>query len=86
MAQVGAPPVAAFQTLKSNSRHDQLLITSLLNWLEVSGVLRSTDGGDTWSDMSAPLIKLANCRTCKAMSAAATAATARACLIRMRLR
>lgn len=27
--------------------------------LEVSGVLRSTDGGDTWSDMSAPLIKLA---------------------------
>lgn len=28
--------------------------------LEVSGVLRSTDGGDTWSDMSAPLIKLAD--------------------------
>jgi photosystem II stability/assembly factor-like uncharacterized protein len=27
--------------------------------LEVSGVLRSTDGGDSWSDMSAPLIKLA---------------------------
>jgi photosystem II stability/assembly factor-like uncharacterized protein len=27
--------------------------------LEVSGVLRSTDGGETWSDMSAPLIKLA---------------------------
>ncbi len=27
--------------------------------LEVSGVLRSSDGGDTWSDMSAPLIKLA---------------------------
>jgi photosystem II stability/assembly factor-like uncharacterized protein len=27
--------------------------------LEVSGVIRSTDGGDTWSDMSGPLIKLA---------------------------
>jgi photosystem II stability/assembly factor-like uncharacterized protein len=27
--------------------------------LEVSGVLRSSDGGDTWSDMSGPLIKLA---------------------------
>ncbi len=27
--------------------------------LEVSGVIRSTDGGETWSDMSAPLIKLA---------------------------
>ena len=27
--------------------------------LEVSGVLRSTDCGETWSDMSAPLIKLA---------------------------
>ena len=26
--------------------------------LEVSGVLRSTDGGDTWTDLSAPLIKL----------------------------
>lgn len=28
--------------------------------LEVSGVLRSTDGGETWTDMSAPLIKLAD--------------------------
>jgi photosystem II stability/assembly factor-like uncharacterized protein len=28
--------------------------------LEVSGVLRSTDGGETWADMSAPLIKLAD--------------------------
>jgi photosystem II stability/assembly factor-like uncharacterized protein len=28
--------------------------------LEVSGVLRSTDGGDTWTDMSAPLIKFAD--------------------------
>lgn len=28
--------------------------------LEVSGVIRSTDGGDTWSDMSAPLIKFAD--------------------------
>jgi photosystem II stability/assembly factor-like uncharacterized protein len=28
--------------------------------LEVSGVIRSTDGGETWSDMSAPLIKLAD--------------------------
>jgi len=28
--------------------------------LEVSGVLRSSDCGDTWSDMSAPLIKLAD--------------------------
>lgn len=27
--------------------------------LEVSGVIRSTDGGDTWTDLSAPLIKLA---------------------------
>ncbi|MSP04727.1 MAG: hypothetical protein EXR05_05710 [Acetobacteraceae bacterium] len=27
--------------------------------LEVSGVIRSADGGETWSDMSAPLIKLA---------------------------
>jgi photosystem II stability/assembly factor-like uncharacterized protein len=27
--------------------------------LEVSGVIRSTDGGDTWSDKTAPLIKLA---------------------------
>jgi photosystem II stability/assembly factor-like uncharacterized protein len=27
--------------------------------LEVSGVLRSSDAGETWSDMSAPLIKLA---------------------------
>ena len=27
--------------------------------LEVSGVLRSSDGGETWTDMSAPLIKLA---------------------------
>lgn len=27
--------------------------------LEVSGVMRSTDGGDTWTDLSAPLIKLA---------------------------
>jgi photosystem II stability/assembly factor-like uncharacterized protein len=27
--------------------------------LEVSGVIRSTDGGETWSDLSAPLIKLA---------------------------
>lgn len=27
--------------------------------LEVSGVLRSTDAGETWSDMSAPLIELA---------------------------
>lgn len=27
--------------------------------LEVSGVLRSSDGGETWSDMSAPLIRLA---------------------------
>ncbi|MES2564068.1 MAG: hypothetical protein V4637_15245 [Pseudomonadota bacterium] len=26
--------------------------------LEVSGVIRSTDGGETWKDMSAPLIKL----------------------------
>jgi photosystem II stability/assembly factor-like uncharacterized protein len=26
--------------------------------LEVSGVIRSTDGGDTWSDLSTPLIKL----------------------------
>jgi photosystem II stability/assembly factor-like uncharacterized protein len=26
--------------------------------LEVSGVIRSTDGGETWQDMSAPLIKL----------------------------
>jgi len=26
--------------------------------LEVSGVLRSSDGGDTWTDLSAPLIKL----------------------------
>ena len=28
--------------------------------LEVSGVIRSTDGGETWSDMSAPLIVLAD--------------------------
>lgn len=28
--------------------------------LEVSGVIRSTDGGETWSDMSAPLIRLAD--------------------------
>jgi photosystem II stability/assembly factor-like uncharacterized protein len=27
--------------------------------LEVSGVIRSTDGGETWTDVSAPLIKLA---------------------------
>jgi photosystem II stability/assembly factor-like uncharacterized protein len=27
--------------------------------LEVSGVLRSSDGGETWSDMSAPLMKFA---------------------------
>ena len=27
--------------------------------LEVSGVIRSTDGGETWTDLSAPLIKLA---------------------------
>ena len=27
--------------------------------LEVSGVIRSSDGGETWSDMSAPLIKFA---------------------------
>ncbi len=27
--------------------------------LEVRGVIRSTDGGESWSDMSAPLIKLA---------------------------
>ena len=27
--------------------------------LEVSGVIRSSDGGETWTDMSAPLIKLA---------------------------
>jgi photosystem II stability/assembly factor-like uncharacterized protein len=27
--------------------------------LEVSGVIRSSDGGDTWTDVSAPLIKLA---------------------------
>lgn len=27
--------------------------------LEVSGVIRSTDGGETWSDLSAPLIQLA---------------------------
>ena len=27
--------------------------------LEVSGVIRSADGGDTWTDLSAPLIKLA---------------------------
>ncbi len=27
--------------------------------LEVSGVIRSTDGGETWSDMSAPLIQFA---------------------------
>jgi photosystem II stability/assembly factor-like uncharacterized protein len=26
--------------------------------LEVSGVIRSTDGGETWTDLSAPLIKL----------------------------
>jgi hypothetical protein len=28
--------------------------------LEVSGVIRSADGGDTWTDLSAPLIKLAD--------------------------
>lgn len=28
--------------------------------LEVSGVIRSTDGGETWSDMSAPLIRFAD--------------------------
>jgi photosystem II stability/assembly factor-like uncharacterized protein len=28
--------------------------------LEVSGVIRSTDGGQTWTDLSAPLIKLAD--------------------------
>lgn len=28
--------------------------------LEVSGVLRSSDGGDTWTDLSAPLIKLSD--------------------------
>jgi photosystem II stability/assembly factor-like uncharacterized protein len=27
--------------------------------LEVSGVIRSSDGGDTWTDLSAPLVKLA---------------------------
>jgi len=27
--------------------------------LEVSGVIRSADGGDTWSDLSAPLVELA---------------------------
>ena len=27
--------------------------------LEINGVMRSTDGGDTWTDLSAPLIKLA---------------------------
>ncbi|HKA39929.1 MAG TPA: hypothetical protein VKD25_09170, partial [Burkholderiales bacterium] len=27
--------------------------------LEVSGVIRSSDGGETWTDLSAPLIKLA---------------------------
>ena len=28
--------------------------------LEVSGVIRSTDGGETWTDLSAPLIRLAD--------------------------
>ena len=28
--------------------------------LEVSGVIRSTDGGETWADLSAPLIRLAD--------------------------
>ena len=28
--------------------------------LEVSGVIRSTDGGETWTDLSRPLIKLAD--------------------------
>ena len=28
--------------------------------LEVSGIIRSTDNGETWTDMSAPLIKLAD--------------------------
>jgi len=28
--------------------------------LEVSGIIRSTDGGETWADMSGPLIKLAD--------------------------
>ena len=28
--------------------------------LEVSGVIRSADGGETWTDLSAPLIKLAD--------------------------
>jgi photosystem II stability/assembly factor-like uncharacterized protein len=28
--------------------------------LEVSGVIRSTDGGDTWTDLSEPLIRLAD--------------------------
>jgi photosystem II stability/assembly factor-like uncharacterized protein len=28
--------------------------------LEVSGVIRSSDGGETWTDLSAPLIKLAD--------------------------
>src|SRR5690606_19408319 len=27
--------------------------------LEVSGVIRSEDGGETWADLSAPLIRLA---------------------------
>ncbi len=37
------------------SRPDDLYVS-----LEVSGVIRSTDGGDTWSDVSEPLIRLAD--------------------------
>ena len=32
--------------------------TSIYAGLEVSGVIRSTDGGETWTDLSAPLVKL----------------------------
>lgn len=37
------------------SRPDELYVS-----LEVSGVIHSTDGGDTWTDLSEPLIRLAD--------------------------
>jgi photosystem II stability/assembly factor-like uncharacterized protein len=36
-------------------------VKTLVAALEVSGVMRSTDGGESWSDCSADLLRLAVC-------------------------
>jgi photosystem II stability/assembly factor-like uncharacterized protein len=48
-----------FPTRVTRIAIDPVLTDVVYAALEVSGVIRSTDGGETWTDLSAPLIKLA---------------------------